>query len=110
MPKKVGVTLPDAIYEELEKIAGLQGRPPTTLAAFFIEFCLASGIGMAGLPIKRDSQFHPSSKIEPILEKALAGVPLNDEELETLAVHLNLDKHRLIESRNQNRQVNNSHL
>lgn len=35
--KRVFVTLPDAVFEELEQWANLEGRPTANLAAFLIE-------------------------------------------------------------------------
>lgn len=35
--KRVMVTLPDSVYEDLEKWADKQGRPTANLAAFLIE-------------------------------------------------------------------------
>lgn len=35
--KRVNVTLPDSVYEELEYWAETQGRPTANLAAFLIE-------------------------------------------------------------------------
>ena len=35
--KRIMVTLPDAVAEELERWAGQQGRPTANLAAFLIE-------------------------------------------------------------------------
>lgn len=35
--KRVNVTLPDEIFDFLEKLADKQGRPTSNLAAFYIE-------------------------------------------------------------------------
>jgi len=35
--KRVTVTLPDAVFEDLERWADLEGRPTANLAAFLIE-------------------------------------------------------------------------
>ena len=35
--KRVNLTLPDVVYEDLERWAGLQGRPPANLGAFLVE-------------------------------------------------------------------------
>jgi CopG-like RHH_1 or ribbon-helix-helix domain, RHH_5 len=35
--KRVFVTLPDSVFEDLEQWAGSQGRPTANLAAFLIE-------------------------------------------------------------------------
>ncbi|MFM7408340.1 MAG: ribbon-helix-helix domain-containing protein [Cuspidothrix sp.] len=37
MSKRFSVTVPDAIFEELEKMADTQGRTTANLAAFLIE-------------------------------------------------------------------------
>ncbi|MGB3655013.1 MAG: hypothetical protein WBA41_27930 [Rivularia sp. (in: cyanobacteria)] len=37
MSKRVFVTLPDSVFEELEQWADSQGRPTANLAAFLIE-------------------------------------------------------------------------
>ncbi len=63
MTKKVGITLPDAVFAQLEDIANQQNRPPTTLASFLIEFCLASQIGLAGLIDLRGSGNKDSAKV-----------------------------------------------
>ena len=49
MPKKVSITLSDGVYTELEALATQQGRTPTGLAAFLVEFCLVSRQGLAGV-------------------------------------------------------------
>lgn len=45
MTKKVGVTLPDAVFNRLESRADAQGRTPSALAAFLIEYCLINDLG-----------------------------------------------------------------
>ena len=37
MSKRFSVTLPDAVFEELEKLANEQGRTTANLAAFIVE-------------------------------------------------------------------------
>ncbi|MFY7883464.1 MAG: ribbon-helix-helix domain-containing protein [Dolichospermum sp.] len=37
MSKKIGVTVPDGVYDELNEEADKQGRTPANLAAFIIE-------------------------------------------------------------------------
>ncbi len=37
MSKRFSVTLPDAVFEELEKLANEQGRTTANLAAFLVE-------------------------------------------------------------------------
>ena len=89
MPKKVGITLPDSVYRQLEVIANKQGRPPTTLAAFLIEYCLAGQLGIAGNveSIEEETDISASSKFL----KALAQkTSLTNEELVRLAHQLNI--------------------
>lgn len=38
--KRVFVTLPDSVFEDLEQWAESQGRPTANLAAFLIETCV----------------------------------------------------------------------
>jgi len=40
MSKRFSVTLPDAVFEELEKLANEQGRTTANLAAFLVESSL----------------------------------------------------------------------
>ena len=42
--KKFSVTVPDAIYEQLEQWADEQGRPAANLAAFLIEVGIRQAI------------------------------------------------------------------
>jgi CopG-like RHH_1 or ribbon-helix-helix domain, RHH_5 len=41
--KRINVTLPDTLYDELERWAEAQGRPTANLAAFLIEIGLKEG-------------------------------------------------------------------
>lgn len=51
--RKVYVTLPDTVYEELERWAALQGRPTANLAAFLIETGINLGKEKGDLPPKQ---------------------------------------------------------
>lgn len=51
--KKVYVTLPDSVYEDLERWASLQGRPTANLAAFLIEMGINWGKDKGDLPPKQ---------------------------------------------------------
>ncbi len=98
MPKKVGITLPDSVYRQLEVIANRQGRPPTTLAAFLIEYCLAGQLGIAGdiESIEEKTDLSASGKFL----KALAQkTPLTNEELARLAHQLNIPAEILVSIR-----------
>ena len=53
--KKVFVTLPDSVHEDLERWADLQGRPTANLAAFLIEIGIRQGREKGDLPPKSDS-------------------------------------------------------
>ena len=48
--KRVNLTLPDAVYEELERWAGLQGRPPANLGAFLVEAAIRRAKESGELP------------------------------------------------------------
>ena len=50
--RKVFVTLPDAVHEELERWADLQGRPTANLAAFLIETGINAAKEKGDLPAK----------------------------------------------------------
>ncbi|NEO34479.1 MAG: hypothetical protein F6K36_29585 [Symploca sp. SIO3C6] len=52
MSKKVFVTLPDSIHEDLERWAKLQGRPTANLAAFLIETGINQAKDKGDLPPK----------------------------------------------------------
>ena len=52
--KRFTVTLPDTIYEDLERWAELQGRPPANLAAFLIEIGINQGKERGDLPPKKE--------------------------------------------------------
>lgn len=40
MSKRINVTLPDTVLEDLERWAQVQGRPTANLAAFLIEIAI----------------------------------------------------------------------
>jgi predicted DNA-binding protein len=48
--KRINVTLPDSLYEELERWAEAQGRPTANLAAFLIEIGLREGKEKGEIP------------------------------------------------------------
>lgn len=52
--KKVFVTLPDSVHEDLERWANLQGRPTANLAAFLIETGINQGKEKGELPQKSE--------------------------------------------------------
>jgi hypothetical protein len=52
--KRVFMTLPDAVFEELEEWADLQGRPTANLAAFLVETALREA--------KERGEFKPKAK------------------------------------------------
>jgi len=51
--KRFTVTVPDSVYEELERWADLQGRPPANLAAFLIEIGVREASDKGELPPKQ---------------------------------------------------------
>ena len=48
--KRVNLTLPDVVYEDLERWAGLQGRPPANLGAFLVEAAIRRAKELGELP------------------------------------------------------------
>ena len=48
--KRVNLTLPDVVYEDLERWAGLQGRPPANLGAFLVEAAIRKAKELGELP------------------------------------------------------------
>ncbi|MBW4504957.1 MAG: hypothetical protein KME64_00325 [Scytonematopsis contorta HA4267-MV1] len=48
--KRINVTLPDTLYEELERWAEAQGRPTANLAAFLIEIGVKEGRDKGEIP------------------------------------------------------------
>ena len=48
--KRVNLTLPDVVYEDLERWAGLQGRPPANLGAFLVEAAIRKAKEIGELP------------------------------------------------------------
>lgn len=52
MSKRINVTLPDAVYEELEWWAQVQGRPVANLANFLIEASLRQAKDKQEIPPK----------------------------------------------------------
>ncbi len=50
MSKRINVTLPDTLYDELERWAEAQGRPTANLAAFLIEIGIREGRDKGEIP------------------------------------------------------------
>ena len=48
--KRVNLTLPDVVYEDLERWASLQGRPPANLGAFLVESAIRKARESGELP------------------------------------------------------------
>jgi hypothetical protein len=48
--KRINVTLPDSLYDELERWAEAQGRPVANLAAFLVEIGLKEGREKGEIP------------------------------------------------------------
>ncbi|MGF1494307.1 MAG: hypothetical protein ACFBSC_18050 [Microcoleaceae cyanobacterium] len=61
MARKVNITLSDSAYGWLDQAAEQQGRTPTGLAAFLVEYCLVSGHGLTGASIKEQSSHRNQS-------------------------------------------------
>jgi hypothetical protein len=51
--KKFSITVPDSVYEDLERLADLQGRPAANLAAFLVESGLERAKERGELPPKQ---------------------------------------------------------
>jgi hypothetical protein len=54
--KRVNLTLPGRVYDQLEEVADQQGRSLPNLVAFICELCLNTGYGLAGSGIKDPAQ------------------------------------------------------
>lgn len=50
MSKRTTITLPDSIYEDLEKWADSEGRPTANLAAFLVEIAVKQKFSEKYLP------------------------------------------------------------
>ena len=48
--KRVNLTLPDIVYEDLERWAAHQGRPPANLGAFLVEAAIRKAKELGELP------------------------------------------------------------
>ncbi len=59
--KRVNVTLPSMVYDQLEQIAEKQGRSLANLLAFLSELCLTTGYGLTGAEV-RDSSTTPEEQ------------------------------------------------
>ncbi|MBD2302291.1 ribbon-helix-helix domain-containing protein [Nostoc sp. FACHB-190] len=56
MSKKFSVTVPDYVFEDLELLAQIQGRPTATLAAFLLEVAMRQARERGELPPKEQTQ------------------------------------------------------
>ena len=54
--KKFSVTVPDYVFEDLEQLAQIQGRPTAALAAFLIEVATREARERGELPQKQPKQ------------------------------------------------------
>jgi hypothetical protein len=59
--KRINVTLPDTVLEDLEMWAAFQGRPTANLAAFLIEMSIKFA--------KNNGEFPPKSSIRTLSEQ-----------------------------------------
>lgn len=55
MSKRVFLTLPDSVYESLERWANSQGRPIANLAAFLVEVAVSEADEAGKIPAKEQS-------------------------------------------------------
>ncbi|KYC37454.1 hypothetical protein WA1_41475 [Scytonema hofmannii PCC 7110] len=55
MSKKFSVTVPDSVFNDLERLAELQGRPTANLAAFLIELGVREAKERGELPYQTDT-------------------------------------------------------
>ena len=55
LSKRVNLTLPDVVYEDLERWARLQGRPPANLGAFLVEASIRKAKESGELPALSDT-------------------------------------------------------
>ncbi|GAA6617258.1 hypothetical protein NUACC26_030680 [Scytonema sp. NUACC26] len=53
--KKFSVTVPDSVFNDLERLAELQGRPTANLAAFLIELGVREAKERGELPYQTDT-------------------------------------------------------
>jgi hypothetical protein len=56
MMKRFTVTVPDSVYEDLERWADEQGRPTANLAALLIELGIRQAVDRGELPPKSKEQ------------------------------------------------------
>jgi hypothetical protein len=52
MSKRVFLTLPDEVFEDLERWAAKQGRPTANLAGYLVESCIRQAKSDGELPSK----------------------------------------------------------
>lgn len=55
MSKRINITLPDSVLDDLESWAEFQGRPTANLAAFLIEMSIKEAKDKGIFPDKTDS-------------------------------------------------------
>jgi hypothetical protein len=84
MPKKVGVTLPDGIFDILESRAESYGQTPTGLAAFLLQYCIVNNVGFIDAP-----ELNETISINFLKSLASGKVP-SDEELIKLSTRLSI--------------------
>lgn len=56
MPKRVYLTLPDALFRDLERWADLQGRPVANLANYLVERAIEVAKEKGELPPEKKSE------------------------------------------------------
>ncbi|MGB3768523.1 MAG: hypothetical protein WA947_18345 [Phormidesmis sp.] len=60
MSKRVNLTLPNSVYQDLEAWAEIQGRPPASLGAFLVELSIMNAKRAGDYP-KVKQQDHSAS-------------------------------------------------
>ncbi|KKD38494.1 hypothetical protein [Limnoraphis robusta] len=84
MTKKVGVTLPDGIFDILESRAESYGQTPTGLAAFLLQYCIVNNVGFIDAP-----ELKETISIQFLQSLAFGNIP-PDEELIKLSARLSI--------------------
>jgi len=64
MMKRFTVTVPDSVYEDLERWANEQGRPTANLAALLIELGIRQAVDRGDLPPKPKDQSSDKDKLK----------------------------------------------
>ena len=52
--KRVNLTLPDSVYQDLETWAESQGRPPSSLGAFLVELSIMNAKKSGEFPVTQE--------------------------------------------------------